>query len=214
LGKIIHSSGLPNGDYREAVFRGGISMIRAISKYWWIFTLRGVVAIVFGLASLLWPALTLGVMVLLFGLFVLFDGGLSIVSSFGKGDEKGGWTLFGEGLAGLLACVIVLLGSSLGSMLWPGVAAKMLVIYIGSWALATGIFKVLTAIRIRREIEGEWMLASSGLVSILFGLILIVRSDAGVIAVAWLIGLGAMFIGILLAILGLTIRTRAGILRR
>ena len=73
---------------------------------------------------------------------------------------------------------------------------------------------MLTAIRIRKEIEGEWMLGSSGLVSILFGLILIVRSDAGVIAVAWLIGLGALFIGILLATLGLTIRKRTGIFHR
>jgi hypothetical protein len=65
-------------------------MIRAISKYWWVFTLRGLIAIAFGLAALLWPALTLGVMVLLFGLFALFEGGLTIVTSFGKGDEKGG----------------------------------------------------------------------------------------------------------------------------
>lgn len=75
-------------------------MIRAISKYWWVFTLRGLIAIAFGLASLLWPALTLGVMVLLFGLFALFEGGLTIVTSFKKGDEKGGWTLAGNGSGG------------------------------------------------------------------------------------------------------------------
>ena len=98
-------------------------MIRAISKYWWVFTLRGLLAIAFGLAALLWPALTLGVMVLLFGLFVLFEGFLTLVPSFGKGDEKGGWTLLFEGVAGLLVCVIVLLGASLGSILWPRVTA-------------------------------------------------------------------------------------------
>jgi uncharacterized membrane protein HdeD (DUF308 family) len=96
---------------------GGTSMIRAISKYWWIFAVRGVIAIAFGLASLMWPALTLGVMVLLFGLFALFEGGLTIVTSLKKGDEKGGWTLLFEGLAGVLVCVIVLLGTSIGSML-------------------------------------------------------------------------------------------------
>ena len=120
-------------------------MIRAISKYWWVFTLRGLIAIAFGLAALLWPALTLGVMVLLFGLFALFEGGLTIVTSFKKGDEKGGWTFLIEGLAGLLVCVIVLLGSSIGAMLWPRVAAVMLVFYIAGWAILAGIFKILTA---------------------------------------------------------------------
>ena len=186
-------------------------MIRAISKYWWVFTLRGLIAIAFGLAALLWPALTLDVMVLLFGLFALFEGGLAIVTSFGKGDEKGGWTLLFEGVAGLLVCVIVLLGASLGSILWPRVAAVMLVYYIAGWAILSGLFKIITAIQIRREVKGEWMLGLSGCVSILFGLILILNPGAGVVAVAWLIGIFAIFIGILLFLLGLRIQKIAGV---
>jgi uncharacterized membrane protein HdeD (DUF308 family) len=195
-----------NGDHGAAVFRGGTSMIRAISKYWWVFSLRGVIAIAFGLASLLWPALTLGVMVLLFGFFALFEGGLTIVTSFKKGDEKGGWTLLIEGLAGLLVCVIVLLGTSIGAMLWPRVAAVMLVFYIAGWAILAGIFKILTAFRIRKEVKGEWILGLSGLISILVGLILILRPGAGVLAVAWLIGLYAIILGIFQLLLGLKFR--------
>ena len=186
-------------------------MIKVVSKYWWVFTLRGLIAIAFGLAALLWPVLTLGVMVLLFGLFALFEGGLTIVTSFGKGDEKGGWTLLSEGVAGLLVCVIVLLGSSLGSILWPRVAAVMLVFYIAGWAILAGFFKMITAFRIRKEIKGEWMLGLSGCVSILFGLILILNPGAGVVAVAWLIGIYAIFIGILLFLLGLKIQKIAGV---
>lgn len=181
-------------------------MIRAISKYWWVFTLRGLIAIAFGLAALLWPALTLGVMVLLFGLFALFEGGLTIVTSFGKGDEKGGWTLLLEGLAGLLVCVIVLLGASLGSILWPRVAAVMLVYYIAGWAILAGLFRIITAFRIRTEVKGEWVLGLSGLISILVGLILILRPGAGVLAVAWLIGIFAIILGIFLTLLGLKFR--------
>ncbi|HSB06226.1 MAG TPA: HdeD family acid-resistance protein [Thermodesulfobacteriota bacterium] len=181
-------------------------MIRAISKYWWTFTLRGVIAIAFGLAAVLWPTLTLGVMVLLFGLFALFEGGLTIVTSFKKGEEKGGWTLLLEGLVGLLVCVIVLLGSSIGSMLWPRVAAVMLVYYIAGWAILAGLFKIITAFRIRREVKGEWMLGLSGLISILVGLILILRPGAGVLAVAWLIGIFAIILGIFQLLLGLKFR--------
>jgi uncharacterized membrane protein HdeD (DUF308 family) len=181
-------------------------MIITVSKYWWVFTLRGLIAIAFGLAALLWPDLTLGVMVLLFGLFALFEGLLVVFASFGKGDEKGGWTLLLEGVAGLLVCVIVLLGSSLGSILWPKVAAVMLVFYIAGWAILTGLFKIITAIRIRREIKGEWMLGLSGLISIVVGLLLIFRPEAGVLAVAWLIGLFAIILGIFLTLLGLKLR--------
>lgn len=181
-------------------------MIRTISKYWWVFILRGLITIVFGLAALLWPALTLGVMVLLFGLFALFEGLLTILTSFGKGDEKGGWTFLLEGLVGLLVCVIVLLGSSLGSILWPRVAAVMLVYYIAGWAILAGLFKTITAFRIRTEVKGEWVLGLSGLISILVGLILILRPGAGVLAVAWLIGIFAIILGIIQLLLGLKFR--------
>ncbi len=181
-------------------------MFRAISKYWWVFTLRGLIGIAFGLAALFWPALTIGIMVLLFGLFALFEGGLAIVASFGKGDEKGGWTLLFEGVVGLLVCLIVLLGSSIGSLLWPEVAAVMLVYYIGGWAILAGLFKTITAIRIRSEVKGEWVLGLSGLISILAGLILVLRPGAGVLAVAWLIGLMAILLGIFLTLFGLKFR--------
>jgi uncharacterized membrane protein HdeD (DUF308 family) len=188
------------------ILKGGTSMIRAISKYWWVFSLRGIIAIVFGLAALLWPALTLGVMVLLFGFFALLEGLLTVVTSFGKGDEKGGWTLLLEGLVGLLVCVIVLLGTSIGSILWPKVAAVMLVYYIAGWAVLAGLFKIITAFRIRREVKGEWILGLNGLVSILVGVILILRPEAGVLAVAWLIGILAVIVGIFQLLLGLKFR--------
>ena len=188
------------------ILEGGTCMIKAVSRYWWIFAVRGIIAIAFGLAALLWPALTLGVMVLLFGFFALLEGLLAVVSSFGKGEEKGGWTLLLEGLVGLLVCVIVLLGTSIGSMLFPKVAAVMLVFYIAGWAILSGLFKIITAFRIRSEVKGEWILGLNGLVSILVGVILILRPGAGVLAVAWLIGILAIIVGIFQLLFGLKFR--------
>ena len=73
-------------------------MIRAVSKYRWIFSLRGIVAIVFGLAALLRPPPTLGGMVLLFGLFALLEALLAVVASFGNGEEDG---YFSEDMAAI-----------------------------------------------------------------------------------------------------------------
>ncbi len=181
-------------------------MIRAVSKYWSILSLRGIIALVFGLAALLWPALTLGGMVSLFGLFALLEGLLAVVTSFGKGDEKGAWTLLLEGIVGLLVCVFVLVDARIGSILWPKVAAVMLVYYIAGWAMLAGLFKTITAFRIRNEVKWEWMLGLNGLVSILVGVILILRPEAGVLAVAWLIGILAVIVGIFQLLLGLKFR--------
>jgi len=74
---------------------------------------------------------------------------------------------------------------------------------IAGWAILAGIFKILTAFRIRKEVKGEWILGLSGLISLLVGLILILRPGAGVLAVAWLIGLYAIILGIFQLLLGL-----------
>ena len=181
-------------------------MIQTVSKYWWVFSLRGLIATAFGLAALLSPTLTLGMMGLLFALFAFFEGCLTIVTSFGKEYERWGWAFLFEGVAGLLVGVIALLGAGLGSMLWPQVAAVMLVYYIGGWAILAGVFKTITAFRIRTEVKGEWVLGLSGLISILVGLILILRPGAGVLAMAWLIGIYAIILGIFLTLLGLKLR--------
>jgi uncharacterized membrane protein HdeD (DUF308 family) len=84
----------------------------------------------------------------------------------------------------------------------------MAVYYIAGWAILTGLFRTITGFRIRAEVKGEWVLALSGLVSILMGLILILRPEAGILGVAWVIGIFAIALGILLITLGLKFRGR------
>jgi uncharacterized membrane protein HdeD (DUF308 family) len=181
-------------------------MIRVISKYWWILTLRGLIATAFGLAVLLWPALTLRDMVFLFGSFVLLDAGLTLFTAIVKVNDTGRWPLLFEGGVGSAVCVTVLVYSNIGSMLWPRIAAAMLVYYIAAWAILTGLFKMITSFRLRKEINGEWILGLCGVASILAGVILIFRADSGVLAAAWLIGVFAIILGILLIFFGLKFR--------
>lgn len=176
-------------------------MIAGYSKYWWTFVLRGTVAILFGLAALFWPALTLVVLIYFFGFFVLFEGLLAIFASFGKREQEGWWVLLLEGIAGVLVGLLVLF--------YPGVTAFVLLIFIAVWAIFTGTFKVVDAVRLRRVIEGEWILGLTGIVSVLFGLFLLISPGAGALAIAWLIGLFAIFFGILLIALGLSFRRMA-----
>lgn len=88
----------------------------------------------------------------------------------------------------------------------PAITALILLILIASWAIVTGAFQIAAAIQLRKHISGEWLLALSGIISILFGAVLLYNPVAGTLAVVWLIGLYAVIFGILLLALGFKLR--------
>ena len=95
------------------------------------------------------------------------------------------------------------------TFMWPGVTALVLLLFIASWAIVVGAFEIVGAIRLRREIDNEWMLVFSGAVSVLFGLALLVRPGAGALAVLWVIGTFAILSGVIYIALALRLRHHA-----
>ena len=114
-------------------------MIQLVSKYWWVFALRGLLAVLFGLIAISWPGLTLVMLVYVFGFYVLFEGVLSIIAAFGRRDEKNWWVVLVEGIAGVVFAIL--------TFSWPAITAVLLLVFIAIWALATGILKIIAAIR-------------------------------------------------------------------
>lgn len=175
-------------------------MVTMLSRYWWVLALRGVVAIIFGIAAIVWPGLTLLTLIYLFGAFALIDGimaiGMSIFHVFDRQSHS--WAPLLEGLVGI---VLGLLAFS-----FPGLTALALVYLIAAWAIVTGVLEIAAAIRLREEMEGEWLLALSGVISVLLGLALIAFPRTGALAVVWTIGVFAIIFGI--SLLGLAFRLR------
>ena len=171
-----------------------------LAKHWWGFAIRGIVALFFGLAAFIWPRLTLNILVALFGAFVFIDGILSIITAFGhKAEYSQWWLLLLEGVASVLIGIF--------AFTWPGITALFLILLIAFWALATGILEIVAAIWLRKIIAGEWGLALSGILSVVFSLILLLRPSAGALAVIWVIGLYAIFFGLLLLYLAFKLRS-------
>ena len=62
------------------------------------------------------------------------------------------------------------------------------------------------AISLRREIENEWLMVISGVISVLFGVILAVLPGVGLLSVVWLVGIYALIFGVALIVLGFEVR--------
>ena len=175
------------------------TMLDYVSRNWGWMVFRGAAAIVFGVLAFAWPGITLAVLVLFWGAYALADGLLSLLVAFRIKDEgKPMWPLIVVGLFGLGAGVLTFLN--------PAMTAVVLLSFIAAWATITGIFQIVAAIRLRKVIANEWMLGFSGALSVLFGVLMLLRPGAGALAVVWLIASYSILFGITLAMLGFRLR--------
>lgn len=176
------------------------SLLRALADNWWLLLLRGIAAILFGVLAFVWPGITLISLTFLWGAYALVDGAVSLWAAIsGTGSDKASrWWLAVVGVAGILAGLLAFLA--------PGITALVLLMFIAGWAIVIGIFEIIGAVRLRKEIEGEWLLALSGVLAILFGIALIAVPGAGLLSMIWLIGGFAIVVGISQIMLALRLR--------
>jgi uncharacterized membrane protein HdeD (DUF308 family) len=141
-----------------------------------------------------WPGITVRVVMVAFGAFALANGILSISKAVDSWDEKDDrWLFVLEGILGIGFAIITLFA--------PKVTAVALLFYIATWTLAMGLMEIVIAIRLRKEIEGEFWLFLAGLVSVVFAVLLLVFPGRGILGLVWLLATYAVVLGILLVIL-------------
>ncbi len=170
-----------------------------LSRYWWMTLLRGVIWIAFGIMLFTQPGVSLATLMLLFGAFVLADGIGTVITAFGgRGEHENWWVLLLAGLAGI--------GIGLLTFYNPAITALTLQLLIAMWAVSTGLLQIVAAIRLRKEIQGEFWLVAAGLLSVAFGVLLVARPVAGALAVLWFIGGYAVAFGVALIALALRVR--------
>jgi uncharacterized membrane protein HdeD (DUF308 family) len=169
----------------------GVALLRALADNWWLLLLRGIAAIAFGILAFMWPVLTLLTLIFLWGAYAVVDGVLALWGAIAgpKGYMGSRLWLAVVGIAGVLAGLL--------AFAWPGVTALVLLLFIAVWAIIIGVMQIWGAIQLRKEIEGEWLLILSGLLSVAFGVLLLVQPGAGALAVVWIIGWYAILAGCL-----------------
>jgi uncharacterized membrane protein HdeD (DUF308 family) len=170
-----------------------------LAERWGTLVGRGVAAVLFGILAFISPGMGLLTLVFLWGAFALIDGVLNLSFGFrrGRAGKPWGW-LISEGAVAVAAAV--------AAFLWPGITALVLLAFVAARAIFAGVAQIATAIRIRREVTGEWMLVLTGALSTAFGVLLLLYPGPGLLTIVILIGSYSLLFGALLIGLGLRLR--------
>ena len=169
-----------------------------VTRSWWVFLLFGLVAIAFGVASLAWPGPSILALVLAFGILALADGLVSLLSVFRKDIALPNWLLL------LYAAVSIAFGVL--AILRPVEMGEALLWLMALWLIVAGFARVVFAILVRKVVNGEWLLALSGLLAIVLGVLFLVRPGVGMLTIAIWIAVGAILYGVLQIAVALRLR--------
>jgi uncharacterized membrane protein HdeD (DUF308 family) len=174
---------------------------QTLVQNWWLFLLRGILGIIFGLIALIFPGPTMLSLVLLFSAYMLVDGIFAIVSAvraIRRREDRWGLLIF-EGLLNIAVGIL--------AFLWPGITVIAFVILVAAWAIVSG--GLMTAAGFRLNVDhGRWWLILGGLLSIAFGVLLIIAPLIGAVVLTWWIGAYAIAFGVALIIFSFKLRSR------
>jgi uncharacterized membrane protein HdeD (DUF308 family) len=174
------------------------SAVRTMSDHWWVVLLRGIFAILFGILAYAWPGLTALVLVTLWGAYALVDGIFGVVAGV-----RGKWTsLVVMGVLGILA--------GIAAFFWPGLTAVSLLWVLAIWVIVAGSMQIAAAIRLRKEVQGEWLWILAGILMVGLGLLFFLYPGAGILSVTWLLASLAIVWGILLVMLSFKLKGLKG----
>lgn len=176
-------------------------LLGPIARNWRLILVRGLAAIVFGILCFVVPVISLLALVLLYGVYAIVDG----ISAMVWGSRAHWWSMVVVGAISVL--------SGLVAFFWPAITALALLYVIAAWAIVRGVAEIAAAIHLRRQMSNEWMLAGSGGLSILFGVLMALFPGAGALSLLWLIGLFAIVFGGLAVALALRLRSMEPSLR-
>ena len=175
-------------------------MAVVLVRNWWALALRGALAVLFGMAAFVVPGLTAALLIALFGAYALIDGVLAIIAGVKAAEhhERFG-SLILRGILGVAAGVV--------AFILPAATAVVLTLMIGAWAMVTGVLEIVAAVHLHRA-HGEWLLIANGVLSVLFGLFLVVTPVLGILTLVWLIGAYAIVFGVIMLVLAFRLRVR------
>lgn len=184
----------------------GLPGIESLKRHWWALLIRGIIAILFGICCFLLTGATIVALVYLIGAFFIIDGVFMLVgaarSSSASSPSSWWWLIIG-GIVGIAAGIL--------TFVWPGITAFTLAIFVGAWALVTGVFELIMAIRLRKTLPNDWLWILNGVLSIILGVLVFLYPGAGLVALVYLLGFYALIAGFTMLALAFKLRRLAAV---
>jgi uncharacterized membrane protein HdeD (DUF308 family) len=172
-----------------------------LAQNWWLFTLRGVLGIIFGLIALIFPGATILSLVIFFSAYMLVDGVFGIISAvraIRRKEDRWGLLIF-EGLLNIAV--------GIAAFLWPGLTVVAFVWLIAAWAIVSGGLMTAAGFRLNMD-HGRWWMVLGGLLSLAYGVLLIITPLIGAIVLTWWLGAYALVFGVALVVFSFKLRSR------
>jgi uncharacterized membrane protein HdeD (DUF308 family) len=174
------------------------AMSSLLAQNWWAVALRGIFAIIFALIAFFSPGATLLSLVWVFAAYMLVDGLFGIVSGIRAASNNQRWGLLVlEGILNILVGVI--------AFIMPGLTVLFFVTLMAVWSLITGVLVIVAAFKLNPEYGRGWLIFS-GIVSVLFGIALLIAPLVGAVVLTWWLGAYALVFGIGLLVLAFKLR--------
>ena len=183
----------------EPTRAGGKRPFSVVTRNWWTVVLRGLAHVAFGIVAFTVPTRAVALLVKVYAVFALVNGVVALVGAVRGASRSRPWL-------SSLAEAVVSIGAGVVLLTWPGAGVLALTYVFAFWAVFSGIAEIIAALELRKEIEGEWFLATVGVLSVVAGVLVAFRPMLGAIALAWIIGTYAVASGAFLVALGFRLR--------
>ncbi|WP_146907759.1 HdeD family acid-resistance protein [Arenimonas daejeonensis] len=172
--------------------------VSTMGRNWWVAVAFGVISVLFAFYLFTQPLQAVVALAWAFGVLALAEGIASLLALFDpKVTVPKGWLAL-YGLASLAFGAVAIAN--------PVATAGILLMLLAGWLVIAGVFRILFAIRVRKAIQGEWMIALSGVLSIGLGGLFLANLGVALVAAAVWIGVVALLYGGLQIAVGLKLR--------
>jgi uncharacterized membrane protein HdeD (DUF308 family) len=153
-----------------------------LRRYWWLFLIRGIFGLALGVYAVVFPGATLAVAVIFIGAYLIVDGVVTVAKAVQVVRSDGHWWVLL--LEGILSIAV-----GLAIFAWPGLSVLSLAYLVGYWAIITGVLAIVTAMRLRTHVPGEWLYMLFAIVSVIFGCFVLYAPATGLVYIVLMIAI-------------------------
>jgi uncharacterized membrane protein HdeD (DUF308 family) len=168
-------------------------------KNWWSLAFNGVIALLYGVLALFIPEATLLTIITWFGILILVIGGAMLIGVINNIRNN---YPYANDL--IMSAVTIIFGALLA--FYTEKSIEIFVIVIGVWAIIIGAVQLWLMSKLETGDRNKNTFLINGIVSVVFGVILLFNPFTTAKALVIITGVMALFIGVMLIIIALKMK--------